>query len=780
MNETPKRRIESSIEIEALLESFRQKLGADIAILYKYIDAEDIEGTEILQLLSKAKDNFKVEDHTQTFSTFFEGSFQVGKDEGENIDLEKFITKYETGDLDLENENDRQSLKNLTESVKVLRYCTHTDADEKTSRWKFDYKDRPPKYLVFNSDKLNTTYHKKVIQGEGVTAAFCRLHEKIDSDRNEKIKDEGVTSGLNGTQKEDIDLDKVILKKESKKRKERNNLFIFATVDQIEQSDAHVKKGIDKNKYKNFGGHNAGWIILKKEIDEKKEKVIGCLRFEYYSKPKETIEEQFEKLATEGNIDLVVTIIKNVLEEQEKESYDKLYNCLTPILQKVIEKRTYIKKQKKRAPNTGWEQLESVHDLIEHLYYVFKRNTYHGETIIQRVNYFIEDLLETLELPKDIFGNVWENLRRHEDLLLYSIDNYRDHVMHQFHVFILGYLILYSDIEYFHKLIYKNYDKKIKTNPKPEPNIPILKKIDMIRIWALASLFHDCGYIFEKLPQGFKNFSNTVLGKELEPKFMWEKTILANDILATLSRISEYNVECEVNSLKTQDLFGILLQKAILMNDHGVVSAIILLKQESLYPSGYENVENIEIIVNIASIAIAMHNKPVFKEAEERSNQGICLSRNPIAFLLIYCDTVQEWGRKKSSFEKKNTWIIPRLEDIEFLKDAQGKWSFKVTLNYPANFKGNPPDIIELQKSIEPAMNNLVTEYDCSFEIDYIIRSSKVTRFNRKTFMCGKNICAYKKNLLPGEKKVEPKSDVQGTPTTGTSVKHPKKTSDAR
>jgi hypothetical protein len=97
---------------------------------------------------------------------------------------------------------------------------------------------------------------------------------------------------------------------------------------------------------------------------------------------------------------------------------------------------------------------------------------------------------------------------------------------------------------------------------------------------------------------------------------------------------------------------------------------------------------------------------------------------------------------------RKNSWIIPKLEDIQ-IEDKEDKedrkyLNFKTILNYPAKFKGNPPDIIELQKSIEPAMNNLVTECNCSFEIDYNIRSSKVTYFNRMTFMCGENKCAYK------------------------------------
>ena len=47
-------RIESTPEIEAVLKSILDKLDADAAILYKFIDIEDLEGTELLQLLNRS------------------------------------------------------------------------------------------------------------------------------------------------------------------------------------------------------------------------------------------------------------------------------------------------------------------------------------------------------------------------------------------------------------------------------------------------------------------------------------------------------------------------------------------------------------------------------------------------------------------------------------------------------------------------------------------------------------------------------------------------------
>jgi hypothetical protein len=37
-------------------------------------------------------------------------------------------------------------------------------------------------------------------------------------------------------------------------------------------------------------------------------------------------------------------------------------------------------------------------------------------------------------------------------------------------------------------------------------------KTDVLRIWAMASLFHDCGYAFEKLSKGFEAFSKRLFG----------------------------------------------------------------------------------------------------------------------------------------------------------------------------------------------------------------------------------------------------------------------------
>ena len=42
-------------------------------------------------------------------------------------------------------------------------------------------------------------------------------------------------------------------------------------------------------------------------------------------------------------------------------------------------------------------------------------------------------------------------------------------------------------------------------------------------------------------------------------------------------------------------------------------------------------------------------------------------------------DMVQEWGRKKFTFENENSWIIPKLEDIQYSSERNNS-SFKTIL----------------------------------------------------------------------------------------------------
>jgi hypothetical protein len=747
-------RIESSPEIVALLTSFMEKLDADMAILYKFIEQDDMEGTEILDLLcnsSVASDDF--------YNEIVDNKCFTNQENG----LKELVENYKKGILELDDENVKKDLDTLKGLIKVLRFCDIAGRDPYMSRWKFDYAHRPPKYIIFADDILKEKYRTDPIKDEGITAYFCRK-KKVEYRNEEETEEPPPNSVASGV------LD----------RKRMDN------------HPAHSMSTDEYTSFCNLDSKYTAWLILESqdmdndsnEAAETKNKVIGCMRFEYYPSGKldsdkslkkeddklKIIEEKLTQLALKPVIDLAVREIENVMVKQKKLSYSEQYRCLEPILSQLVKIGMELRKRKqeismeieskkiKPEESPMLEEIESlnqIHNLLEHLFYVLKRNTYYGEAIFKRINRFIKDLLKVLGLPENIFGNIWESLQRHEELMLYSLDNYRDHLMHQFHVFVIGYIIIYSyGIEDLKKLLDIHY-----IEPSPEnvnnsdsPN-DTFSKTDVLRIWAMASLFHDCGYAFEKLSHGFEAFSKRLLGTNLKSYFFWDEVILGTtDIPVTLQRICDSFTACEryCYQYKPVDLFRILLQKATKENDHGVISSIILMQQYLSHHGGHEKVPKIEKIMNIAAISIALHNSHVFEDVMKQINQPICLKQNPIAFLLAYCDVAQEWGRKKT-LPDEQLFTTPHLYSLNFHKKwgkttqkMQGKRRegpsekrFRINLKYRTESKGLRPNVKRIKEKLNTALHAFAVPKDYIFEIFYNIRDSEALSFKQTFSVCG-------------------------------------------
>lgn len=745
-------RIESSPEIEAFLKALLEKLKADTAILYKYIDVNDLEETELLDLISKSP---VIKKNPDFLTEVIKPEKGLLKREG---GLQKLVDDYENGTLRLDDKVTKADLLQLKHLIRVLRFCDLAEKKPEESRWDFDYAKRPPKYLVFSDKLLNKNFRKNPIQYEGVTSYFLRTR--------------GTGNPLYQPTNENPGANKEALSKTSTADLPSSvmnpNSFLITTDpaswllsrDEIDRSIAHSKFGDDTTVYSNYDSHHAIWLLLEKAEDRD---VIGCLRLEYYPETsysgEQTRIEQFKEKTSELLMsvsvrpvtDLFVSEIQNVLAKQKEFSYSKQFHCLEPILKQLkkigIELKAQLRKPKTEDEKTEKEltALNQVHNLLEHLFYVLKRNTYYGEAILSRINRFIGDLLKAVSLPEDIFLNVWESLKKHEDLMLYSIDNYRDHFMHQFHVFVTGYMLIYSyGIDRLLDLINRNYGEFVQSDDDKDK---VFTKIDVIRIWTLAALFHDCGYAFEKLPDGFETFSKRVLGTNLKSHFFWDEVILrSGDIPGTLQKISEYFRICPVCSsgFNQVDLFRILIQQAIKNNDHGVISAIILMQQYLNYSKGHVQIDRIEPIMNIAALAIALHNKSVFESVKKQGNQRICIRYNPIMFILAYCDLVQEWGRKKTIAEDKQI-ATPHLQNLSFPdipkddnpSDDTDSHVFNVELFYPSHSKGLPPNANKIKEALDPALTTFSVSPDSTFSINYNIRNSAQNSFKPTFYSCG-------------------------------------------
>jgi len=861
-----KSRIETSTEIEALLNSIMLMLRADTAILYKYIDESDVEGLEILNLISKSQMvKGKVEHFYDSVidNTLFK---EVGS-------LRQLVEDYKRGGLDLKDDKIKKALNVLTKNIKVLRFCDHSERDPSKTRWNYDYRRRPMKYLVLQKDILNKDYKNQEIENEGITGFFCRVLG------DSKWMD-GLVPEKNGKETE-VDSGRVIQKKSTDMKRDKeveNPPYYMLSREDINDIKAHSRVIDDDSVFSNNESHHAAWILLRKEIskdaddidkfnnsertaqEETGNDVIGCIRLEYYTDLysqhrtgdlSNELEEWLTRMAdllkkkvTKQLVELIITEIETVRAAQVQESYSILFHCLMPILNQLqlignqlkedrhnlkeklnvdenedeldkdmlISKKEKLRKlnrkhaalsllsdidekkkifqdvfqddyssefrefcfgeiERKLETNPLNEKLKEisdleseiiglqdlkilndVHYLIEHLFYVFKRNTYFGEeAIVERLNRFIEDLLKVLELPDAIFSDVWKSLRRHEDLMLYNVKDYRDHFIHQFHVFVSGYMVIYSfGIERLRNVLNSYYGEFLAQDDDDNSEaLRYFSKTDVMRIWVLTSLFHDCGYAFEKLPQGFDMFSQRVLQSKLESHFFWDSLLMGpTRIPEILERICYYYIKCEKQCMSYNyvSLFRQLIKSALISNDHGVISAIILIKHYQKHYLGHPEVRNIEPIMNIAAIAIALHNESVFGNICKEGDQYICLRLNPIAFILAYCDSAQEWGRRRTEPEEAKRMASPHLSRIELpnsgsrqdKKSAKDHFVYRFELNYPATEKGLSPVEMEIKRKLSDTLRSFSTSIGESFEIKYKMRSIKNSSFELKFALCGR------------------------------------------
>jgi hypothetical protein len=428
-------RIEEYPEIKVLLKALMREVDADAAILYKYVDTDDLEATELLELIEK----------THIYS---EGNLRELLSPGVNEMFEKVFSDYNEGSLKLDDTATKRNLDQIKESIRVLRFCDFTEKFPGKSRWKFDYDNRPRKYLVLSNAILSEQKGPdSQVQDEGVTALFCRF----GGDKECLIGTNPSASSLDGGDTDDGA--EVVPAKGSLVK------HWLLSRDQLNVQRSHIKTIKEPGVYDVFNSHHAGWLLLLDDSGAPS----GCIRFEYYdtSEPnfKVEIQPKFKKIAHRDINRLAVSIIDNVLEKKKQDSYDAKYHCLGPIIGRLQRIGIELKKRKAASATDGeWDKLIVIQNLVEHIFYVFKRNTYYGEAILERIKYFIKNVLKHLGLPEDIFSNIWNNLRKHEDLMLYGLDNYRDHLMHQFHVFITGYLIIYGlDVEKVRDLLNASY-----------------------------------------------------------------------------------------------------------------------------------------------------------------------------------------------------------------------------------------------------------------------------------------------------------------------------------
>jgi hypothetical protein len=560
---------------------------------------------------------------------------------------------------------------------KVLKFIGVEDSydDGKKHHWTYDYETRPNKYIVFDKIDDMAGRHVDYVKGEGITAMVARWKNIVVHMDEDQIY----------TDKEDKKSDKKNNNTQNVDSKNIGSKVRLADSDDTERG-IHVKcrellaipvydsggiKGVIRLDIYNdpIGRKNAIYEDIKESMNKKKSKNKG--------KP-----DNRDNIIVDGRDDLFkiiqelcLQVIKVSSDITKKDAYDELFQGRM-IIDAILDI-----KEMMGTKNTSNKK---IYDLTKHLFFVFQRHTYIGyDEIIMRTMFYIKDVFKSVGMEKyyDLTERRLYDFRDHENLMLYSTKKYRDHFMHQFHVFVMGYIFMNAiGID----KIKEQINMRLK-NMEEYQEITINDE-GVLRIWVLISLFHDIAYIFQQYDKTMQKFISDNLLTEIPVHIDWGMILSSNknkvSYIDTMNELTKFFTSPdEKKSPNKTELLKNYIQAIEDNQDHGVLGAILLINLfKKIIKDNYEenrdeesrNEGNARLVeLYLASLAISMHNSCTYKSLKESADKGyICFESFPLEFLLMYCDTAQEWGRKKEV--DKVFYDAPFLESIDITKVGQG------------------------------------------------------------------------------------------------------------
>jgi len=287
------------------------------------------------------------------------------------------------------------------------------------------------------------------------------------------------------------------------------------------------------------------------------------------------------------------------------------------------------------------------------------------------------------------FADIILLLEEYEKTAGTLIDSQRDHFIHSVNVFLSGLSIYIQNAKYreiFDRVIcHGNYAEAYYT-----------KHEEFFYRWGIASLLHDIGYPIEIIVKqlnrflrivsdadgkdgqvvasiNYTNFEELVGIKYVPDIASFTKTFrekytssaqidLTNSVDLLSHRIHESLGTSLIQTRKDLKAFNTKMAQSDFI-DHGYFSALIVLKWYSalILMKGYKP-EYFYWPVLDSACAILLHN--YFKNVimKEPYNHGpMKADENPIAFLLIFCDEMQEWNREAKGIKTKT---LPGVNNV--------------------------------------------------------------------------------------------------------------------
>lgn len=312
-------------------------------------------------------------------------------------------------------------------------------------------------------------------------------------------------------------------------------------------------------------------------------------------------------------------------------------------------------------------------------------NISYGQELSKSVEEHLTEKANEYEFTNEVFSALWKNqiglpysdfLEKFEPSLQYVFAEtrkgdkiYRDHYLHQFQVFLLG----VSIIDNFHG-IFTDTDKY----EKPELS------------WLIASSFHDIAYPVQLYDDWCEKFFKDVFTIDKSPGTLELKSnFVDHSFLSCMGYIIDSLHRSHLDKkpkpkwfCEKNDLVQFFYNEITTTKNHGILSSISLLKMiqtpknkkkiESKFKKKFQEV--LQEIFMPGVLAITLHESEIWsglKEGRKKDRLPVVLpclkfEDDPLSFLLIFCDSVQEWGRPSKSQETEEVEKIKRFDLKEF------------------------------------------------------------------------------------------------------------------
>lgn len=249
-------------------------------------------------------------------------------------------------------------------------------------------------------------------------------------------------------------------------------------------------------------------------------------------------------------------------------------------------------------------------------------------------SYFQKEETDTKMVYDTVLKNItkiWKKLGKDPSFLLkikdleplmQNLPRYRDHFIHSFNVFILGHYIIRRLI----MIIQSSEGTFFKSN---NPRLS----------WMLTSTFHDIAYPIQQIELLLNTFFKSFIG--IDPEYSINVrdiiTPIYYDFLKFICNWHKNPLNPDFKNIQNIDLsLYDLVNAKLLKKDHGVISALILLHLLGIRQGFLNSSDHNFLYVHLpASHSICLHNLDL----------KIDFTKYPLAFLLILCDEIQDWGR---------------------------------------------------------------------------------------------------------------------------------------